>query len=187
MNSKVLVLNNGWVPIDASPIKDVMVLLFRETAKIVCPESYMLFDIHQWVDKSIEEPRSENIIITPRVALHKPEIVLLSNYKGVPKREVTFTRRNLCRRDNFTCQYCGTKAYKNSTIDHILPSSRGGRNDWNNCVIACEPCNSRKAARTPQEAGMKLLSVPKRPKWRPMMDITRDASIPESWKRFLSK
>ncbi len=63
------------------------------------------------------------------------------------------SRTNILRRDRYICAYCGRTG---TTFDHILPRSRGGRTTWLNCVAACLECNSRKADRTPQEAGMVL-------------------------------
>ncbi|GAA4217784.1 HNH endonuclease [Actinocatenispora rupis] len=73
-----------------------------------------------------------------------------------------WSRRGLMGRDNHTCGYCGRPA---STVDHILPRSRGGPNTWRNTVAACGPCNQRKGDRTPEEAGMRLRVVPRPPVW----------------------
>lgn len=78
-------------------------------------------------------------------------------------RTPTWSKRSVLRRDQQRCGYCGERG---NTIDHLLPQSRGGRNTWLNTVCACQSCNHRKAARTPAEAGMKLLFVPRVPTWR---------------------
>ncbi len=70
-------------------------------------------------------------------------------------------RREVLRRDHYSCQYCGTK--KNLTLDHVIPRSRGGRHTWDNVVTACSQCNSRKSNRTPKESGMQLRTKPKAP------------------------
>ncbi len=64
-----------------------------------------------------------------------------------------WTKRGVLKRDAHTCGYCGERA---ATVDHIVPLSKGGRNTWTNTVAACHTCNSRKANRTPGEAGMPL-------------------------------
>ena len=64
-------------------------------------------------------------------------------------------------RDHSSCQYCGSKS--NLTIDHIIPKQKGGKDSWENLIIACSPCNSRKGNRTLVEANMKLMKVPKKP------------------------
>lgn len=70
-------------------------------------------------------------------------------------------RRELLRRDNHSCQYCGSN--KHLTIDHVIPLSKGGQHTWNNVVTACEKCNQRKSDRTPLEANMPLRTKPKAP------------------------
>ena len=70
-------------------------------------------------------------------------------------------RREVLRRDNHSCQYCGSN--RRLTLDHVMPVSRGGQHTWNNVVTACERCNQRKSDRTPQEAGMPLHTKPKAP------------------------
>ena len=103
------------------------------------------------------------------IAVHSPSVVLL-----VPEHiRLTITdrervwkvppvnRREVLRRDKHTCQYCGST--KQLTLDHIIPRSKGGKHTWDNVVIACERCNSRKGDRTPQQAGMALRTQPKAP------------------------
>lgn len=79
---------------------------------------------------------------------------------GVP----LLTNRTLFQRDRNLCLYCGSQFSQNLlTRDHVLPASRGGQSVWENCVTACERCNHKKADRTPEESGMKLLAVPYTP------------------------
>lgn len=68
-----------------------------------------------------------------------------------------WTKRGVLIRDRRTCTYCGQHA---TTVDHLLPQSRGGPNSWLNTIAACSPCNMRKADRTPREAGMELRFEP---------------------------
>ena len=70
-------------------------------------------------------------------------------------------RREVLRRDKYTCQYCGST--KQLTLDHVIPRSKGGKHTWDNVVIACERCNSRKGDRTPIQAGMILRTKPRAP------------------------
>lgn len=71
------------------------------------------------------------------------------------------SRREVLRRDNHTCQYCGSN--KHLTLDHVIPVSRGGEHKWDNVVTACEKCNQRKSNRTPDDAGMLLHTKPRAP------------------------
>lgn len=72
----------------------------------------------------------------------------------------------LFERDRHLCAYCGTKFPRSTlTRDHVMPVSRGGKDEWTNVVTACGRCNSHKAAKTPEEANMPLLYVPYAPNW----------------------
>lgn len=79
-------------------------------------------------------------------------------------------RENIFARDKYHCQYCGKEFPRRElTLDHILPRSRGGKRSWDNLITSCHKCNIRKGNKTPQEAGMKLLSKPHEPKWFPSL------------------
>lgn len=88
-------------------------------------------------------------------------IKLIKVIRLIYKNKVPYTKRNVLIRDKFTCQYCGSK--RELTIDHIIPSSRGGKNTFENCVAACKPCNNKKNDRTPIEAKMYLRKRPYAP------------------------
>jgi 5-methylcytosine-specific restriction endonuclease McrA len=76
------------------------------------------------------------------------------------------TNLALFTRDQFLCLYCGRQCQRHAlTRDHVHPTSKGGRDVWENVVTACVHCNSRKGNRSPQQAGMPLLAVPYRPSW----------------------
>jgi 5-methylcytosine-specific restriction endonuclease McrA len=90
-----------------------------------------------------------------------PSIVRLIIFVRVPFRKIILSRKNILRRDNHRCQFCGSTS--NLTIDHIIPKSKGGEDDWENLTTACIKCNNKKGDRTPEEAKMNLLSIPKKP------------------------
>lgn len=75
----------------------------------------------------------------------------------------SWSRAGVLRRDNFTCSYCNSRT--GITVDHVIPTSKGGKNTWTNTVASCDSCNQRKGNRTPQEAGMILLVKPQAPTW----------------------
>ena len=110
----------------------------------------------------------------------------MAAYDRLPSASVSFSRRNIFKRDHYTCQYCGAQpGSEELSIDHVVPRSRGGQSSWENCVPACIPCNKRKADRLTRQAGMKLRKLPQRPTWKPM--YARDCVRIESWSRFLSE
>ena len=91
-----------------------------------------------------------------------PKDMVLKKYVYIPYREFSPSRRNILRRDNYTCQYCSCYMEKNQcTVDHVVPRSRGGKHEWANVVTCCLRCNRKKSDRTPDEAKMPLLSIPK--------------------------
>jgi 5-methylcytosine-specific restriction endonuclease McrA len=96
-----------------------------------------------------------------------PLVIRLVYYVRIPHRlSLPVTRRTVLARDHYTCQYCGRQpSRKDLTVDHVLPRSRGGHTAWENVVAACQRCNGRKGNRTPEEAGMSLLSPPVRPRY----------------------
>jgi 5-methylcytosine-specific restriction endonuclease McrA len=120
-----------------------------------------------------------------------PAVVCLKRYIKV-RPKVKFSRKNLYMRDEFTCQYCGRHAnmleykVKDLNLDHVVPKSRGGRTEWTNIVTTCIECNSRKANRTPEEAGLKLRRKPFEPKFQTMLSIPIGTpSTPKEWRNYL--
>ena len=99
---------------------------------------------------------------------------------------VPFSRANIYARDNHSCQYCGL-GYPTGelTFDHVTPVAQGGRKDWENIVTCCISCNRKKGGRTPAEAGMHLIRVPKRPERAPAIRITVGLkNAPDSWRDY---
>ncbi len=117
-----------------------------------------------------------------------PSVVRLLHFVRLRKRPVVqFTRLNIYSRDEMRCQYCGNEfEAEDLTFDHVVPVSAGGRRGWENIVTACEPCNRKKANRTPAEAGMKLLRQPHRPTvLAPTVKFTLGFRTPSNWQSYL--
>ncbi len=115
--------------------------------------------------------------------VHMPSVVRLKKAPPRMKRAVKFSRMNVFTRDQFACCYCGRpKKMSELNYDHVVPREQGGKTVWENIVSACYPCNSAKANRTPEQAGMRLLRRPVRPHQLPMMGPRFDPrEIDESW------
>ena len=179
-----LVLNRNWQPVNVATVARALVLLFNESARAVDPADYQTYT---WEDWARLRPRDgEAFIRAVRFRLRVPEVVTLTGYDRLPTAAVTFSRRNIFKRDHFTCQYCGVQpGSEELTLDHVIPRSQGGESRWDNCVLACLTCNKRKADRTPEQAGMRLRHKPVRPKWNPLYAL-RDVRI-ESWSKFVSE
>lgn len=90
-----------------------------------------------------------------------PQVIRLCRYVRVPfRRQAPWSRRGVLIRDRHRCAYCGRRA---TTVDHVVPRSRGGADSWLNTVASCAADNHRKADRTPEQAGMPLLHTPFEP------------------------
>jgi 5-methylcytosine-specific restriction endonuclease McrA len=183
-----LVLNRRWTPIRTAPVQEAIGLVAKGTAMIIEPESFEAHDLISWNDVSrIRAKVGEGLIRSPRLALVPPEVILLKTYEGEGGRAVVFSRKNLFKRDRYTCQYCGIQpGPEELTVDHVVPRSRGGTSTWENCVLACVECNKRKADRTPAQAGLKMRKTPRKPSWKALVQVpARDRR--ESWDKFLSR
>jgi 5-methylcytosine-specific restriction endonuclease McrA len=178
-----LVLNRNWQPVNVATVARALVLLWNEAARVVDVADYQTFS---WDDGSKLRPRDgEGFVQATSVRLRVPEVIALADYDRQPQSAVTFSRRNVFKRDHYVCQYCGEQTGTDElTIDHVVPRSRGGVSSWTNCVLACVSCNKRKADRSPHEAGMTLRRQPTRPTWKP---VYADHHVRlESWSKFVS-
>lgn len=179
-----LVLNRHWQPVHVATVARSLVMLWNESARVVDPDDFRLYTWSDWARLRPQE--GEPFIRTVSFRLRVPEVISLTRYDRYRESTVTFSRRNIFKRDHATCQYCGCRPGTTElTIDHVLPRSQGGTSTWENCVLACTECNARKANRTPEQAGMKLKTRPIRPAWKPMY-ATTSIRI-ESWSKFLSE
>ena len=179
-----LVLNRHWQPVSVATVARSLTMLWNEAAHVVDPDDYQLYT---WADWAKLEPREgEPYLRTVRFRLRLPEVVTLTRYDKTRQSVVTFSRRNIFKRDHSTCQYCGIRPGGSElTIDHVVPRSRGGLSTWENCVLACVPCNARKANRSPEQAGLKLKKIPVRPAWKPL--YAAGGIRVESWSKFLGE
>lgn len=133
--------------------------------------------------KQVAKAYSQRVPEGNAITIRTPSVVRLWSKIGGVKRSVKFSRLNVFTRDGFRCQYCGeSKSASAINYDHVIPKQRGGKTVWENIVTSCYPCNSRKANRTPSEAGMKLLHQPHKPKSLPLVGPKFDPkSIHPSW------
>jgi 5-methylcytosine-specific restriction endonuclease McrA len=189
LDRSVLVLNKSWTPIAITTVKRGFSLVFQNHANIVHPETYEMHTFESWLVEYARPahepiPIEEPWVRTANLLIRIPEVLVLGRYNGVPRRELAFNRRNIYRRDAFQCQYCGGRpGLKQLSIDHVIPVSRGGETTWENCVVACVRCNTRKGNRTPEQAKMPLLSQPGKPNWEDGVGLGERA--PDSWSRFV--
>ncbi len=164
MNRKVLVLNQDFSPISVCTIQRAFLLNYLNKSELVKPANgYKLRSVSQ--------------------SFPMPAVIRLNRYVNVPYKGVALTRQNVFRRDNSSCQYCGTD--KDLTLDHVIPRSKGGKSAWNNLVTACKKCNAIKGDASPEKVGLVLKKKPVRPSY---MLFLRDLSgmSCEEWRPFLT-
>lgn len=188
LSQHVLVLNRLWQAVNVCTAKRALTLLFQGHAQVVlnaADGSFRTFSFSEWQDLSEQEP-SDDVVHTISFRIRVPRVILLFAFDRLPKKEVKFTRHNIFERDRNMCQYCGeTFDRKDLNLDHVIPRDRGGPTSWENIACSCIECNTRKANRTPSEAGMHLIRKPKRPKWRPFVQINFTLQQHDSWKHFI--
>lgn len=208
--NKVLVLNKNWEAIGITSLQRSISLLFAEysdgqpKANIITPPPKGSYELWTWEDWSKLRPiNGEEGIITSKKIYKIPEVIILTRYEKQPTKTVNFNRKSIWKRDNYKCQYCGTKPNQDEcTLDHIVPKSRGGETSWTNCVLACYRCNSQKADREPQEAyrpkdkekaklwrgssPMKLLKQPNKPE-PSIFRCEEKTKILDTWKHWIDK
>lgn len=144
-------------------------------------------------DKAIVVEQTGQFLRTVRERYPVPSVIALRSYINVPRRQAHWSRRGVLVRDSFTCIYCLAQPgaiYKGKaltkvdfTVDHIIPRSRGGKDQWVNTACACFVCNHRKGDRLPHEAGMKLHWEPKTP--RTSYLVVAIGSGNEQWRRYI--
>ena len=189
LHQQVLVLNRLWQAVNVCSVRRALTLLFEGHAQVVCESrqgDFRTYNFFEWRNFSGGLPAGEDAVHTVALRLRIPRVILLMVFDRLPKKEVKFTRHNIFERDRNTCQYCGRQFdRKDLNLDHVIPRDRGGPTTWENIVCSCIPCNTRKANRTPAEAGLRLIRKPKRPKWRPFVQVTMGLPMHDSWKHFL--
>ena len=188
LNQQVLVLNRLWQAVNVCSVRRALTLIFEGQAQVVLSDgdgAFHTFGFKEWRDLSQNQPHPESIA-TVSFRIRVPRVILLLVFDRLPKKEVKFTRHNIFERDKNTCQYCGRVFdRKDLNLDHVIPRDRGGPTSWENIVCSCIACNTHKSNCTPQEASMHLIRKPKRPKWRPFVQVSFESPYHDSWKHFL--
>ena len=138
-----------------------------------------------WLDRVDVVAEYDDVVRSPSMQIRIPSVVVLKDYVK-PQKRVAFTRFNLFLRDEFRCQYCGSKG--ELTFDHVVPRSAGGVTSWQNVVAACAPCNLRKGSRSLRQAGFALRKPPRQPGAEELRNMGRKFPpnyLHDSWMDFL--
>ncbi len=165
MQAPVLVLNANFEPLNVCDLRRALGLLFNNKASLVI------------------NGRGE--VHTTQASFPCPSVIRLQHMVTRPRPQIKVTRREVFRRDNYTCQYCG-KHTNDLTIDHVLPRHMGGQHVWKNVVAACPSCNHRKGGRVLEEANMRLLRPPTEPPTSAHYMFGRNLPENAEWESFLT-
>ncbi len=165
VDQRVLLLNSTYEPLTILTARRAVKLIFANKANVV--------------------EHSSEYLSTIRSRIKIPSVIQIVYFVKKPYARPKFSKKAVFARDNYRCQYCGVQMAK-PTIDHVLPRSRKGPNDWSNVVTACGSCNNKKGSRTPKEAGMRLVRVPGLPR-----HFVSSAIIPPSrykkWEKYFGE
>ncbi|WP_377271418.1 HNH endonuclease [Peterkaempfera sp. SMS 1(5)a] len=159
----VLVLNASYEPLGVVSMRRALILVLN--------------------NKAVSLEDSGITMHSATSAVTAPSVVRLTRFVRVPFRgPVPLTRRALFARDNGRCVYCGAAA---TSVDHVVPRSRGGQHRWDNVVAACRRCNHVKSDRHLSELGWRMKRPPapptglawriigtghRDPRWRPYLE-----------------
>lgn len=143
MNEPVLLLNANYAPLNVCSTRRALGLLYTGKAEM----------LHN----------GRGYVRTVRLSFPRPSVIRLGYMVKRPYPRVRLTKREIFRRDNHSCQYCGAPS-NHLTIDHVMPRHRGGEYSWSNLVTACPQCNLRKGGRTLKEVRMNLRRPPREPR-----------------------
>ena len=161
---RTLVLNAGYEPLAVVSFKRALVLVMCGKAVVVSSDD-------------------ENPVMAASGTWDRPSVILLQRYVRIPNgRAVPVSRRGVLRRDGQRCGYCSSSA---TTIDHVLPRSRGGADSWENLVACCLRCNNVKGDRTPQEMGWSLRTISRPPHGTSWLVRGIERAVP-AWEEFLA-
>jgi len=161
----VLVLNATYEPINVCTVRRAVVLLLKDKAEVI--------EHGDWDLRSASQ------------TIHRPVVIRLVTYVRIPRdtHRRKITRRAVFARDQWTCQYCGSRS--NLTVDHVIPKSKGGVSTWDNIVASCAPCNRRKGNALPRQVGMHPLKQPRTPSPNVFIHVA-SPSIPSAWVQYLA-
>jgi 5-methylcytosine-specific restriction endonuclease McrA len=165
LNEPVLILNVNFEPLHVCNTKRALSLVLSGKAEIIL--------------------NGRGMIRSASDEFELPSIIKLQYMVKRPRPRVSLSKREVLRRDNFTCQYCGRQG-SHLTIDHVTPRHMGGKHTWTNLVAACSACNRRKGGRTPDQAGMPLQRQPHEPSASAAYRFGRHLDAREDWEPFIT-
>lgn len=188
LSTDVLVLNKNWTALRIITAAEALADLFVGRIEAVDTD-YQAYDFDSWHDlsqhKAVFEPEQHRFVRTVASRILVPTVVRLLKFERVRRPTVRLSRKNIYLRDNYTCQYTGKKLPASElNLDHVVPTSQGGKTTWDNLVCCSVEVNSIKGGRTPQQAGLKLIRRPRRPEPSELL-FKSHRFRHDSWKHFV--
>ncbi len=185
----VLVLNRHWAAIDAITPAEAFSHLCASTARalhILSGESIQPLAWEEW--RALPVAEGTPALGTTHGRVRIPAVMVLNRYDRMPLHVPGLGLRGIWQRDGGRCQYTGRQLQPGEgDIDHIIPRSRGGETSWENCVLSDRRVNRSKGARTPAEAGLRLLKAPGRPQPLPAIALLHNLHRIPEWDLFLPR
>jgi len=165
MNEPVLVLNANFQPINITTTYRAINMVLADKATLILNGRGVIHSVSQ--------------------TFPLPSVIRLNQMIKRPRPIVKLNRKEIFRRDNYTCQYCG-RQLSNLTIDHVIPRRLGGETDWDNVVAACPHCNHLKGGLTPEQSGMYPRKIPDHPPNSAVYLFGKHVNNIQDWHVFLS-
>jgi 5-methylcytosine-specific restriction endonuclease McrA len=165
LREPVLLLNVNFEPLHVCNTKRALALVFGGKAEILL--------------------NGRGTIHSASAEYDIPSVIRLGYLVRRPRQEISLTKREILRRDNFTCQYCAHRSHV-MTIDHIIPRRLGGKHIWTNVVAACPACNRRKGGKLPESANMRLRRAPFQPKPTAFYRFGQHLDNHSEWEQFIT-
>ena len=165
LSQPVLLLNVNYEPLHVCNTKRALALIIAGKVEIVL--------------------NGRGTIRSATAVFDMPSVIKLGYMVRRPRLKVSLSKREILRRDEHTCQYCGRQAQM-LTIDHVNPRRLGGQHTWTNVVAACPPCNRRKGGRTPESANMQLRHLPFEPKSSALYRFGNHLGTHGEWEQFIT-
>jgi 5-methylcytosine-specific restriction endonuclease McrA len=168
---RVLVLNSSYEPIKIVNWKRAILLFLADKIEVL--------DCH---------PNA--VIHSVMESYSLPSVVRIRSFVRLRRRSrahYSFSRQHIFMRDEYQCQYClHTFSPRDLTLDHVMPVTRGGQKTWENLVCCCVGCNQKKGSKTPEEAGMNLMKVPRKPRHPLIPELLHlRKRLPDSWRPYI--
>ena len=138
-----------------------------------------------WLNKAWAVEYTDKWVRSAKEAFQIPSVIVLFRYIDEKFFSLPCTRKNILTRDDHQCQYCGNHFRESDlTIDHVIPRSKGGKNEWDNVVAACRACNQRKSDYLLENSPVSIIRKPKKPSYRSLIK-KRIGDANSKWKEYL--